>query len=108
MTSGDNPSATTVEVLSKAAAEPGKWTHIAGVYDLAAGKIRLYVDGQLQSEGAGPATPWKAGGPTLIGCAGTNDGRRSAPLGGVVDDVQVWSSTVHPDRIGDLANAGLA
>ncbi len=69
--------------------------------------MRLYVDGKLQGEAAAPTAPWAAGGPTLIGCAGTTGGARSNPLGAVLDDVRVWTSTLHPDRIGDLANADL-
>ncbi|MEE6263555.1 LamG domain-containing protein [Plantactinospora sonchi] len=81
----------------------GQWTHLAGVYDRAAGKVRLYVNGVLEGESGGPASPWMAGGPTLIGCNGSTDGTRSSPLGGVVDDVRLWTSTVDPDRIADLA-----
>ncbi|HEX5596573.1 MAG TPA: LamG domain-containing protein [Micromonosporaceae bacterium] len=81
----------------------GKWTHLAGVYDVAAGKVRLYVDGVLQTEANGPPSPWMASGPTLIGCEGATDGRRFFPLGGVVDDVRIWTSTLDPDRIADLA-----
>jgi len=96
-------SATWHKVLSKDAPQLGKWTHLAGVYDVAAGKVRFYVDGVLQGEADGPASPWMAGGPTLIGCSGTISGSRSQALGGVVDDVRIWSSTLHPDRIADLA-----
>lgn len=81
----------------------GQWTHLAGVYDLAAGKVRLYVNGVLEGEANGPASPWMAPGPTLIGCNGDTAGGRWSPLGGVVDDVRFWTSTVDPDRIADLA-----
>ncbi|WP_165521993.1 LamG domain-containing protein [Micromonospora zingiberis] len=92
-------------VASQQPPELGRWTHLAGVYDAAAGKVRLYVDGVPQGEADGPRTPWMADGPTLIGCTGTTKGRRSAPLGGAVDDVRLWSFTVHPDRLRDLAAA---
>ncbi len=91
------------KVMSQEAPRLGYWTHLAGVYDVAAGKVRLYVDGVLQGEADGPASPWMASGPTLIGCSGTTSGARSQQLGGVVDDVRMWSSTLHPDRIADLA-----
>jgi hypothetical protein len=39
----------------------------------------------------------------LIGCNGDTAGGRWSPLGGVVDDVRLWTSTVDPDRIADLA-----
>ncbi|MCZ7420147.1 hypothetical protein O7605_11545 [Verrucosispora sp. WMMA2121] len=100
---GNSTSAIWHTAESQQPPELGKWTHLAGVYDVAAGKIRLYVDGELQGEADGPTTPWMAAGPTLIGCNGAADGRRWAPLGGVVDDVRIWTSTVDPDRIADLA-----
>ncbi|MEU7976111.1 LamG domain-containing protein [Micromonospora sp. NPDC049089] len=81
----------------------GKWTHLAGVYDLGAGKVRLYVDGVAQGEVDGPVTPWMAPGPTLIGCVGESSGSRHSRLGGVVDDVRIWTSTLAPERIADLA-----
>ncbi|MTK01699.1 LamG domain-containing protein [Micromonospora sp. CP22] len=100
-TTGGTPTWHTAESLQ--APELGRWTHLAGVYDLAAGKVRLYVDGVLHGEVAGPANPWMASGPTLIGCNGTTSGTRDSQLGGVVDDVRIWTSTVDPDRIADLA-----
>ncbi|WBB46909.1 LamG domain-containing protein [Verrucosispora sp. WMMA2044] len=100
---GDSTSAIWHTAESQQPPELGKWTHLAGVYDVAAGKLRLYVDGELQGEADGPTTPWMAAGPTLIGCNGAADGRRWSPLGGVVDDVRIWTSTVDPDRIADLA-----
>ncbi|MBQ1051319.1 LamG domain-containing protein [Micromonospora sp. C51] len=100
---GDSTSAIWHTAESQQPPELGKWTHLAGVYDVAAGELRLYVDGELQGEADGPSAPWMAAGPTLIGCNGAADGRRWAPLGGVVDDVRIWTSTVDPDRIADLA-----
>lgn len=81
----------------------GKWTHLAGVFDMAAGKLRIYVDGKLAGEGSAPASPWHVDSPLTIGCLQTTDGVRSGYLNGVVDDVKVWSSTVHEDRILELA-----
>lgn len=103
MTSGNTSSVTWHTAQSLQPPELGVWTHLAGVYDVAAGKVRLYVNGVLQDESDGPANPWLATGPTLIGCAGKLDGTRWDPLGGVVDDVRIWTSTLDPDRIADLA-----
>ncbi|MGC4895272.1 LamG-like jellyroll fold domain-containing protein [Micromonospora sp. DT31] len=90
-------------VASKDAPEPGAWTHLAGVYDMGSGQIRLYVGGQLQAEEKAPSSPWMAGGPTLVGCGGSMNGTRNSRLGGVVDDVRLWTSTLSPDRISALA-----
>ena len=104
MTSADQVTVDWHSVLSSAPPELEVWTHLAAVYDVAAGKLRLYVNGALQGEADGPATPWAAAGPTLVGCAGSVTNRWD-PWGGVVDDVRVWSSTLDPDRIADLAAA---
>ncbi|GIJ20348.1 LamG domain-containing protein [Micromonospora lutea] len=102
---GKGASPTWHKVRSQQPPELGRWTFLAGVYDVPAGKVRLYVDGVLQGEADAPPSPWMAGGPTLIGCAGTTKGKRWSPLGGVVDNVQLWASTLHPDRIADYAAA---
>jgi hypothetical protein len=102
MSAADTVGAASHSVVSSQPPELGTWTHLAGVYDVAAGKVRLYVNGVLQGEADGPASPWVAGGPTLVGCAGSVTSQ-SDPLGGVVDDVRIWSSTLDPDRIADLA-----
>jgi hypothetical protein len=103
---GDVDGAALAEVRSLAAPVAGTWTHVAAVYDLPARKLRLYVDGEEQGDGAPvPFAPWHAAGPLTVGCTGSTDGRRSNYLGGVVDDVRVWSSTVDPDLFGTFAHA---
>ena len=84
---------------------PFVWTHVAAVYDLTARKVRLYIDGDLQGEVASSATPWNATGPLTIGCSGVIDGPKANYLGGVVDDVRVWTSTVDPDLFGTFAHS---
>ncbi|MED7931479.1 DNRLRE domain-containing protein [Nonomuraea sp. LP-02] len=49
-------------VASTSAAQAGVWAHVAGVYDTAAKKVRLYVNGALAGESDHTATPWKATG----------------------------------------------
>jgi hypothetical protein len=102
----DNDAAPLAEIRSTAVPVAGTWTHVALVYDLPAKKIRFYVDGEQQGEPvAAPSSPWLAQGPLTVGCAGSTDGRRSNYLGGLVDDVRVWTSTVDPDLFGTFAHA---
>ncbi|MFB9363215.1 LamG domain-containing protein [Actinoplanes nipponensis] len=108
MPQGDTAAAAAVEIRSQAAPVAGVWTHLAAVYDLPAKTVQLYVDGEPQRETPlpAPAAPWHAPGPLTVGCAGsTSDGRRADFLGGVVDDVRVWTSTVNPDLFGTFAHA---
>jgi hypothetical protein len=81
---------------------PGAWTHLAGVFDLARGEVRLYVDGELAGTAA-TASPWAATGPLYLGAAGTAGGGVSERMRGAIDTVTVWSSTLDPDRIADMA-----
>ncbi|WP_412748687.1 LamG-like jellyroll fold domain-containing protein [Krasilnikovia sp. M28-CT-15] len=105
MPQSDSSNAPLVAVSSLDAPAAGTWTHVAAVFDLPAKKLRFYVDGEPQGEVAVPSAPWHASGPLTVGCTGSTDGRRSNYLGGVVDDVRVWSSTVDPDLFGTFAHA---
>lgn len=105
MPGADTAAAASVEVRSLAAPVAGTWTHLAAVFDLPAKKLRFYVDGDLQGEVAVSTTPWHAAGPLTVGCTGTTAGARTNYLGGVVDDVRVWTSTVDADLFGTFAHA---
>ncbi len=80
----------------------GEWHHLAGVYDAAARKIRLYVDGGLQAE-TDFTTPWSAGGAFQIGQA-RYKGAATDPWPGGVDDVQVFTGVLTADEINDIGS----
>ncbi|MET0416952.1 MAG: LamG domain-containing protein, partial [Actinoplanes sp.] len=106
MAAGDQPNAPATEVRSLAAPVAGTWTHVAAVYDSLANKLVFFVDGEPQNEGATVAGPlWPGSGPLRVGCAALNGGTRSNYLGGIVDDVRIWSSTVDPDLFGTFAHS---
>ncbi|MEF3117668.1 LamG domain-containing protein, partial [Streptomyces chrestomyceticus] len=50
-----------VRAMSKDAAQPGTWTHLAGSYDAAKHALSLYLNGKLQ-ESTAFTTPWRASG----------------------------------------------
>jgi hypothetical protein len=85
----------------------GAWTHLAGVFDLAKGEARLYLNGELAASGAGPQSPWNATASLYIGASGLQDGALYQPFHGTIDDVSAWSSTLDPDRILDMSNPPL-
>jgi hypothetical protein len=77
------------EAYSSSPPTLGVWTHLTGVYDSAAGHLRLYVDGRL----TGTATDvdiWTAPGPFHIGEV---KGGGSRWMGGLAD-VRVWDRVV--------------
>ncbi|SEP85751.1 Concanavalin A-like lectin/glucanases superfamily protein [Streptomyces radiopugnans] len=96
----DEVSADTTVVRATSQRPPvlGAWTHLMGVYDRQAQKIRLYVNGQLDAETAF-TTPWAAGGALEIGRWVGNP-----RLHADVDHVQVWNRVVFPDELWGVAN----
>lgn len=74
-------------VVADAVPQVGVWTHLAGVYDHAAGTISLYVNGRLAKSMERRST-WYATGSLQVG-RGKNDGWWVDYWPGEVDDVQL-------------------
>ncbi|MET7973179.1 LamG domain-containing protein [Streptomyces mirabilis] len=71
------------------------WTHLAGVYDAAAGTIQLYVNGRPQGAPAPFVTPWNGTGALQIGRSrGAGSGNWGEYFNGSIDEVHVWSRAV--------------
>ena len=85
------------------AADVGRWTHIAGVYDRPAGKVRLYVNGKMAAEADRTAAPWAAPGRFAVG-RGFSAGAPGGWAKASVVDVQVFGRVlVNHDFTGQLA-----
>ncbi|WP_436501436.1 LamG-like jellyroll fold domain-containing protein [Actinokineospora sp. HUAS TT18] len=82
----DNPNVTRAHSL--AAAKLNTWTHLLGVHDPAAGKIRLYVNGYLEAETAFTA-PWNSTGSFAVGRLKWN-GNQADFFPGIVDEVRAF------------------
>ncbi|MFK8907391.1 LamG-like jellyroll fold domain-containing protein [Streptomyces sp. YS-3] len=97
-TSGDVAAPTLARATSgTAAVTANTWTHLTGVYDAAAGEIRLYVNGALKA-----TTPysgsWEATGPLQIGrrmSAGTQGEYHKGSLA----DVQVYGEALTATQV---------
>ncbi|QOV35927.1 laminin G domain-containing protein [Streptomyces ferrugineus] len=79
----------------------GVWTHVAGTFDAGANKVRLFVNGVLQSE-TDAGTPWSATGALQIGrvkWAGNNVDH----FDGQIDEVAVWQRALTNEEIADEA-----
>ncbi|WRQ83303.1 LamG-like jellyroll fold domain-containing protein [Streptomyces sp. MUM 178J] len=88
-------------VVAKQPATFGVWTHLAAVYDAAAGEIRLYVNGRLQgTDGVG--SPWDASGPLQIGRVLWR-GDYTDYFNGSIDEVAAWQRALLPDEIAQEA-----
>ncbi len=78
----------------------GEWTHLAGVYDPAAGTVALYVNGVRESDAAASfGAVVDSPGPFLVGRASWGH-----PLQGAVDDVRVYGRALSAAEIAALAD----
>ncbi|GIF96965.1 hypothetical protein Cci01nite_20590 [Catellatospora citrea] len=86
-------------VLSDTAAQPGIWTHLAGVFDADTGRIHLYVNGR-NAGSATRGTRWNATGPLTLGCRRTA-GNCTVPWLGDITEVKVFDFAAAPRKIGE-------
>jgi hypothetical protein len=82
------------------AADDDGWVHAAFVYDGANDVGRIYLDGQLDWEGAKNAP--NGGGHLIIG--GRNNGERNYT--GLIDDVAIWAEALAGAEVAELAAGG--
>src|SRR5262249_20297257 len=93
----DADGAELVYAYSPQAPAIGAWTHLAGVYDFAAGQLRLYVNGELVSVRDNASIPI-ADRSFTIGRA-LAKGTPSALFAGAIDDVQIDLGAAPDDEI---------
>lgn len=106
MMNTDTADASWLTAYGGAAPAADTWYHLVGVYDIAGGKLHLYTSGQaIASRDGGPASPWNATGPLVIGASGAADGSRARRLQGAVDDVLVWQGALPAEAIADMSAA---
>jgi Concanavalin A-like lectin/glucanases superfamily len=98
MRAADNPAAGVSRACGPAPVV-GDWTHLAGVYDAAAGQLRLYVNGQPAGTASHTAPPWPATGPLTIG---SNGG--AGFFAGDVDRVRVYLGALTHTQVAALTS----
>ncbi|MFE9675285.1 LamG-like jellyroll fold domain-containing protein [Streptomyces sp. NPDC006259] len=92
-----------VTVAAGRPAVPGVWTHLAAMYDAAAGRLRLYVNGRFQAEESAVALV-AADGPLEFGrAASTVSAGYAGYFGGSLDEVGVWQRPLTETEIADEA-----
>ncbi|MER7361606.1 LamG-like jellyroll fold domain-containing protein [Nonomuraea wenchangensis] len=97
-TSGTLTHATSAERVDCSALNT--WTHLAGVYDEQAKRIRLYVNGQLNDER--PVTGGWAGGALQLGRARYNSAAVDY-FAGDIDDVRGYTGTLTDRQVVNIA-----
>jgi Domain of unknown function (DUF5127)/Domain of unknown function (DUF4965)/Domain of unknown function (DUF1793)/Concanavalin A-like lectin/glucanases superfamily/Domain of unknown function (DUF4964) len=88
MLASDATSAATTRALAPLPPRAGDWQHLVGVYDSAAGQLRLYVDG-IRAGAAAFSSGWASSGSFAVGrglFGGPTDW-----FSGSIDQVRVWS-----------------
>ncbi|MFD0372855.1 LamG-like jellyroll fold domain-containing protein [Streptomyces sp. NPDC127114] len=99
--SSDTTSGVTIGASSQKPPVLGAWTHLLGVYDQQAAKVRLYVNGRLQAESA-YTTPFAGNAALRVGKWAAGGDRDFFP--GDIDQLQVWNRVVFPDELGAQVN----
>jgi hypothetical protein len=103
MPNADDGSPALRAAVSTLPAEITRWTHLTGVYDRAANKVWLYVDGARIGDGT-ITNPWPSTGRLQIGRSLVG-GQRAQHWPGSVDDVRLYTGALDKDRIGTLYRA---
>ncbi|QPP06047.1 LamG domain-containing protein [Streptomyces bathyalis] len=97
----DDVDADADEAVSDVEVEAGEWTHLTGVYDEAAGKVRLYVDGR-PGESVDHEEDFASPGNFVVG-RGLGDNEFFRGVDGTIDDVRAFGKAVSPAEAGSLA-----
>jgi hypothetical protein len=101
MTDSDVAAPVVKAQFSSLPAVPGVWTHLVGVYDQAANRIFLYVNGNVIGN-ATKTVYWDATGPLQAGRMVANDAW-AGYFNGKVDDVRVYNRALSAAQVANLA-----
>lgn len=85
--------------LTPAAVTAGRWTHVVGVYDAAAGTASLYVDGQLLVTRTATVKPSR-GSQLSLGTGGSSSGQLT--WNGAVDEVVLYQGALGAAQVREL------
>ncbi|MEV6861941.1 LamG-like jellyroll fold domain-containing protein [Streptosporangium subroseum] len=86
------------EIKSSSVAQIGAWTHLVGVYDAVAKKMRLYVNGVLAGEADYTATPWNADQMFELG-NGRYSGFGYSSVKAAYDEIRAYNRVLSPTEI---------
>ena len=103
MHDADNQASNGFRAIGTTTPVAGRWYHVAGVRNKAAGTMKLYVDGRLE------ATTAYTGGWTASGVLNIGRGKWGLPadwLAGALDDVRVYSNALSDAEVAQLHAQG--
>lgn len=99
----DSDDAGWFQAVSKDPAQTGTWTHLVGVYDQSARKLRIYVNGEAGTDSPEVTSAWNATGGLQIGRA-KYGGNQVDHWKGLIDDVRVYDRVLGPEEAEELLN----
>lgn len=103
----DATGSASTSVCAVGTAQAKRWTHVAGSYDAAAGKLQVYVDGVLRAEAAAPA-PFAAAATVRVGAARAGATKITDRLQGSVEGIHMYDRALLPeDLTGSPYDSGL-
>lgn len=82
----------------------GQWIHLAGVHDTAAGKLRLYINGQLNNSASAEAVVNTNNDPLWLG----NWAAGGKPANAKLDEVRISSTALAPNQLSYCHSIGPA
>jgi hypothetical protein len=97
------PAATAYSPSALTSSDVGRWTHLVGVYDKAAKRLTLHVNGNLVTETPRTGGPWAANGSFVVGRGQANSQPANWFNGNVVDAQVFDRALVSHDFTGQLA-----
>ncbi|GAA4184417.1 hypothetical protein GCM10022252_13270 [Streptosporangium oxazolinicum] len=99
----DTATSSLTEIKSSAVAQVGVWTHLAGVYDAAAKKVRLYVNGVQAAEADYVAAPWQAGRSFWLN-SGQSGGFGISSVKAAYDEIRAYDRALSPGELQWMLN----
>ncbi|MCP4377423.1 MAG: fibro-slime domain-containing protein, partial [bacterium] len=92
-----------LNVIGTTNVDDGLWHHVVGVHDAEAGKMLLYIDGELDNESDAIGSAPSNDDPVWIG---GNSLYQSRLWDGMIDDVQIYSDALSQEEISVLYDTG--
>lgn len=87
------------KAVSKETYEPNVWHHIVGVFDLAANKVLVYVDGNLSGSADFSGSPRAYSESFYIGCAAPTSEKYPFWFKGAIDNVRMYNRALTADEV---------
>ena len=103
-------------VISRSDVDNNRWFHVVGVQDTGSEKVRLYVNGVMESEVALAGSPVSTMSTLQIDSRGLTDADSSGYLPncgfeiftGTIDEVAIYQAALHNDNIRSRYRAGIS